>query len=159
MDRKLLTGRHRLLGVLLALAAVSATGIVPLRSQSSPASPHGRLSVGCEECHSPEGWRPLRRPLPFDHGRQTGFPLIQSHKGVSCLGCHSDLRFAFVPTACADFPKEIIAASRSSLESRYNLVRLTEMPKGGHFAAFEQPELFVTDVREFFRTVRAGGKK
>ena len=63
-----------------------------------------------------------------------------------------------VPTACADFPKEIIAASRSSLESRYNLVRLTELPKGGHFAAFEQPELFVTDVREFFRTVRAGGK-
>ena len=51
-----------------------------------------------------------------------------------------------VPTACADFPKEIIAASRSSLESRYNLVRLTEMPKGGHFAAFEQPELFVTDI-------------
>ena len=63
-----------------------------------------------------------------------------------------------MPTACADFPKEIIAASRSSLESRYNLVRLTELPKGGHFAAFEQPDLFVTDVREFFRTVRPGGK-
>ena len=62
------------------------------------------------------------------------------------------------PTACADFPKEIIAASRSSLESRYNLVRLTELPKGGHLAAFEQPDLYVTDVREFFRTVRAGGK-
>jgi hypothetical protein len=32
------------------------------------------------------------------------------------------------------------------------------MPKGGHFAAFEQPELFVNDVREFFRMVRAGGR-
>jgi pimeloyl-ACP methyl ester carboxylesterase len=61
-----------------------------------------------------------------------------------------------VPTACADFPKEIISATRGGLEARYNLVRLTEMPKGGHFAAFEQPQLFVTDVREFFRTVRAG---
>jgi pimeloyl-ACP methyl ester carboxylesterase len=29
------------------------------------------------------------------------------------------------------------------------------MPKGGHFAAFEQPELFITDVRDFFRTVRS----
>jgi pimeloyl-ACP methyl ester carboxylesterase len=63
-----------------------------------------------------------------------------------------------VPTACADFPKEINAASRSSLESRYNLVRRSELPEGGHFAAFEQPQLFVTDVREFFRRVRAGGK-
>jgi pimeloyl-ACP methyl ester carboxylesterase len=63
-----------------------------------------------------------------------------------------------VPTACADFPKEIISAPRSALSSRYNLVRLTEMPRGGHFAAFEQPELFVNDVREFFRTVRGGGR-
>jgi pimeloyl-ACP methyl ester carboxylesterase len=54
--------------------------------------------------------------------------------------------------------ERIIAASRSSLESRYNLVRLTEMPKGGHFAAFEQPQLFVTDIREFFRTVRGGAQ-
>jgi pimeloyl-ACP methyl ester carboxylesterase len=30
------------------------------------------------------------------------------------------------------------------------------MPKGGHFAAFEQPELFVREVREFFRTLRGG---
>ena len=59
-----------------------------------------------------------------------------------------------VPTACADFPKEIIWAPRSSLAARYNLVRLTPMPKGGHFAAFEQPELFIDDVRAFFRTIR-----
>lgn len=108
MVRKLLdSGLHRLLGVLLILAAVSAIGIVPLRSQSSSASPHGPLSVGCEECHSPEGWRPLRKPLPFDHGKQTGFPLIQSHKGVSCLGCHRDLRFAHVASACADCHEDV----------------------------------------------------
>jgi pimeloyl-ACP methyl ester carboxylesterase len=59
-----------------------------------------------------------------------------------------------VPTACADFPKEIIWSPRKWLEPRYNITRWTEMPKGGHFAAFEQPQLFVDDVRAFFRTVR-----
>ncbi len=59
-----------------------------------------------------------------------------------------------VPTACADFPKEIIWSPRSWLEPRYNITRWTEMPRGGHFAAFEQPQLFVDDVRAFFRTVR-----
>ena len=60
-----------------------------------------------------------------------------------------------VPTACADFPKEIIWAPRAYVAARYNLVRWTEMPKGGHFAAFEQPQLFVDDVRAFFREIRA----
>lgn len=59
-----------------------------------------------------------------------------------------------VPTACADFPKEIIWAPRRWMEKRYNITRWTEMPRGGHFAAFEQPGLFVDDVRAFFRTVR-----
>jgi len=59
-----------------------------------------------------------------------------------------------VPTACADFPKEIIWAPRRWLERRYNITRWTVMPKGGHFAAFEQPALLVDDVRAFFRTVR-----
>ena len=40
-------------------------------------------------------------------------------------------------------------ASRS-----YNITHWTDMPRGGHFAAFEQPELFVDDVRAFFATVR-----
>ena len=63
-----------------------------------------------------------------------------------------------VPTACADFPKEIIWSPRAHVAARYNIVRWTEMPKGGHFAAFEQPQLFVDDVRAFFREVRAAKK-
>jgi pimeloyl-ACP methyl ester carboxylesterase len=58
-----------------------------------------------------------------------------------------------IPTACADFPKEVIWSPRW-LEPRYNITRWTVMPRGGHFAAFEQPELLVDDVRAFFRTVR-----
>jgi pimeloyl-ACP methyl ester carboxylesterase len=59
-----------------------------------------------------------------------------------------------VPTACALFPKEIVVPPRKWVEARYNLVRWTEMPRGGHFAALEQPELLVNDVREFFRGIR-----
>jgi epoxide hydrolase len=59
-----------------------------------------------------------------------------------------------VPTACADFPKEIIWSPRRWLEGRYNITRWTEMPMGGHFAALEQPQLLVADVRAFFRDLR-----
>jgi epoxide hydrolase len=60
-----------------------------------------------------------------------------------------------VPTGVAVFPKEIVAPVRKWMEASYtNIGHWTEMPKGGHFAAFEQPELFVRDVREFFRTLR-----
>ena len=63
-----------------------------------------------------------------------------------------------VPTACADFPKEIIWSPRRWLEGRYNITRWTEMPKGGHFAALEQPQLLVDDVRAFFRDLRTANK-
>jgi len=59
-----------------------------------------------------------------------------------------------VPTACALFPKEIVVPARKWVEARYNLVRWTEMPRGGHFAALEQPDLLVGDVRDFFRSIR-----
>ena len=60
-----------------------------------------------------------------------------------------------VPTACADFPKEVIWSPRRWMEARYNITRWTEMPRGGHFAAFEQPALFVGDVRAFFHDLRS----
>jgi microsomal epoxide hydrolase len=59
-----------------------------------------------------------------------------------------------VPTGCALFPREITVPPRRWVEARYNLVRWTEMPRGGHFAALEQPELLVEDVRAFFRGLR-----
>jgi pimeloyl-ACP methyl ester carboxylesterase len=60
-----------------------------------------------------------------------------------------------VPTGVAAFPKEISKTSRRWAERRYTDLRhWTDMPRGGHFAAFEQPELFVEDVRAFFRLVR-----
>jgi pimeloyl-ACP methyl ester carboxylesterase len=59
-----------------------------------------------------------------------------------------------VPTACAVFPKEISIAPRRWVEAQYNVTRWTEMPRGGHFAAMEEPSLLVDDIRAFFRTLR-----
>lgn len=59
-----------------------------------------------------------------------------------------------VPVAVADFPKEIYRNPRSWVEQRMNVVRWTEFPKGGHFAALEQPEALLADVREFYRGSR-----
>jgi microsomal epoxide hydrolase len=64
-----------------------------------------------------------------------------------------------VPTACADFPKEVIWSPRKWLEARYNITRWTEMPRGGHFAAFEQPQLLADDLRAFFRDLRTADKQ
>jgi pimeloyl-ACP methyl ester carboxylesterase len=59
-----------------------------------------------------------------------------------------------LPTGIAAFPKEVMPAPRPWCESRYHITHWTDMPRGGHFAAFEQPELFVDDVRTFFAQVR-----
>ncbi|MAV35605.1 MAG: hypothetical protein CMJ59_09110 [Planctomycetaceae bacterium] len=60
-----------------------------------------------------------------------------------------------VPTAAAIFPKELGFSPRKWVEAVYNIKQWTEMPRGGHFAAMEEPELFVEDVRKFFRTLRS----
>jgi pimeloyl-ACP methyl ester carboxylesterase len=62
-----------------------------------------------------------------------------------------------VPFGVAAFPKEIIRSPRHWAEQRYDIRHWNEMPRGGHFAAFEQPELLVDDVREFFRPLRIHG--
>ncbi|MBM3658498.1 MAG: epoxide hydrolase [Actinobacteria bacterium] len=59
-----------------------------------------------------------------------------------------------VPTGGAIYPREIIRPPRRWAEANYNITHWQEQPRGGHFAAMEQPELFVDDVRAFFRTVR-----
>ncbi len=59
-----------------------------------------------------------------------------------------------LPSGIAAFPKEILRAPRAWCEPNYNITHWTTMPRGGHFAAFEQPELFVEDVRAFFASVR-----
>ena len=60
-----------------------------------------------------------------------------------------------LPTGCSLFPEEIVALPRSWAERTYrNIGYWNELDKGGHFAAFEQPELFVNELRKCFRLVR-----
>jgi pimeloyl-ACP methyl ester carboxylesterase len=61
--------------------------------------------------------------------------------------------FVAVPTGIARYPKEVFRFPRSWVERRYNVTHWADLPRGGHFAAMEQPELFATDLRTFFATI------
>jgi hypothetical protein len=73
------------------------------------------------------------------------------HSGV----LRAPMEHVDVPTGVARFPKEeILRFPRPWIEHRYHVTRWTDMPRGGHFAAMEEPELFADDVCAFFATVR-----
>ena len=59
-----------------------------------------------------------------------------------------------VPAGLAAFPDEIGLCAEYIAKLRFaDIVQLTEMPKGGHFAAFEQPALLAADIQNFVRKV------
>ena len=60
-----------------------------------------------------------------------------------------------IPAAVSVFPDEIYAAPRSWTEKAYpKLIHYNRLPKGGHFAAWEQPELFTQELRAAFKSLR-----
>lgn len=59
-----------------------------------------------------------------------------------------------VPIGVAQFPKEITVPPRKWVETRFPVRHWTTMPRGGHFAALEEPDLLVADIRKFFRALR-----
>jgi hypothetical protein len=60
-----------------------------------------------------------------------------------------------LPVAVTAFPREIYRASKSSAEQTYsNLIYWNEAERGGHFAAFEEPDIFVEEMRSAFRQLR-----
>ncbi len=58
------------------------------------------------------------------------------------------------PTAAAIFPKELYKTPRAWAEAAFNLKRFTVFPSGGHFAALEEPEALLGDIRAFFKDLR-----
>jgi pimeloyl-ACP methyl ester carboxylesterase len=63
-----------------------------------------------------------------------------------------------VPVGYSVFPKEISRLSRRWSETRFTDLRhYNQLDRGGHFAALEQPEIFVEEVRATFRAIRSGG--
>lgn len=70
-----------------------------------------------------------------------------------------DPRGIQIPVVVTVFPDEIYAAPRSWAERAYpKMIYFNKLPKGGHFAAWEQPELFVREMREGFRSLRPSGR-
>ena len=59
-----------------------------------------------------------------------------------------------VPTGAAIFPAEIFITPRAWAEAAYDLRHWSVMDEGGHFAALEKPQLYLNDLREFFRLLR-----
>ena len=59
-----------------------------------------------------------------------------------------------VPVGVAVFPREIAPAIRRFADESVPIVHWSEFDRGGHFAAMEEPDLFIADVREFFRRFR-----
>ena len=73
-------------------------------------------------------WEGRRQPLAFPSGTRVN-----------------------VPVAVAHFPRELPIPPRSYVERGYDVRRWTEMPRGGHFAAMEEPDLLADDIRRFVR--------
>jgi microsomal epoxide hydrolase len=71
-------------------------------------------------------------------------------------GKFPDGRRVEVPVAVADFPGDTLYAAppRSFAERAYNIARWTKYDRGGHFAALEEPDLFLADIRDFARSLR-----
>ena len=75
---------------------------------------------------------------------------------ISTGGGFFDVRGVKIPVAVSVFPDEIYAAPHSWTEAAYpRLIHYNRLPKGGHFAAWEQPALFVTEMRDSFRQLRS----
>jgi pimeloyl-ACP methyl ester carboxylesterase len=74
---------------------------------------------------------------------------------ISTGGGFFDVRDVKIPVAVSVFPDEIYAAPRSWAERAYpKLIHYNKLDKGGHFAAWEQPQLFSEEVRAGFRPLR-----
>src|ERR1700719_2805732 len=83
----------------------------------------------------------------------SGARLYWENKGYSFFG----VKGVVVPTAVSVFPDELFPAPRSWAELAYpKLIHFNKLPKGGHFAAWEQPRLFSEEVRAGVRSLRSG---
>ena len=66
-----------------------------------------------------------------------------------------EIKHVAIPVAVSAFPDEVVQTPRSWAEKAYsNLIYYNRLEKGGHFAAWEQPELLSEDVRAGFRPLR-----
>ena len=103
----------------------------------------------------------IRRPHAGRHPRQRHDHLVDEH-GDFRARLYWENKFGFfsvkgvsIPVAVSVFPDELYPCPRSWAERAYpKLIHYNKLPKGGHFAAWEQPKLFSEEVRAGFRSLR-----
>jgi pimeloyl-ACP methyl ester carboxylesterase len=85
----------------------------------------------------------------------TGVSTAKSYWEYLGYGSFANARNVTVPVAVSVFPNELFQAPRSWTERAYpNLIHYNEVARGGHFAAWEQPELYASELRTGFRSLR-----
>ena len=85
----------------------------------------------------------------------TGISSSKSYWEYLRYGSFANVRNVTIPVAVSVFPDELFRAPRSWTEQAYpNLVHYNEVDRGGHFAAWEEPELFSDEVRAAFKSLR-----
>lgn len=95
---------RQITAILFALALAAA-------GHADTGSPHGKgFALDCELCHTVNDWRPLLKPLAFDHA-STGFALHGAHGDAGCRDCHESLEFALIGTQCGDCHADAHAGS------------------------------------------------
>jgi predicted CXXCH cytochrome family protein len=87
------------LWVLMAYPQMGAPAQAPARVETR--SPHGKLDIPCQNCHTFSGWKPVRSIPEFDHNK-TRYPLRGMHTSVGCTDCHTKPVFTNVSNKCAD---------------------------------------------------------
>ena len=99
-------GRVPNLVAVLCFAFSGILGTARAQESAGTHSPHGNLNGPCQNCHTPEGWRPIRAVPEFDHNR-TRYVLRGMHQGVTCIQCHVKPVFANVGQRCQDCHADI----------------------------------------------------
>jgi len=89
---------------LLTAAALPSAAQQP--AYANTRSPHGNLSIPCQNCHTAAAWKPIRAIPEFDHNK-TRYPLQGMHQNVACMQCHTKPVFANVGSKCADCHADI----------------------------------------------------
>jgi hypothetical protein len=86
--------------LIVLMLSASLWGALVERPVAFTRSPHGRLKIPCDICHTAAGWKIVRK-MRFNHA-QTNVHLRGQHVFVPCRDCHANLMFKNISTKCQD---------------------------------------------------------
>ncbi len=90
------------------LLILALTGLVAVRPATAGIeSPHGKLTLDCQLCHTTDNWLKMKTDSGFSHDAMTEYPLVGRHNGVRCIECHATLVFADAKTGCLECHTDI----------------------------------------------------